>query len=511
MNSDMDSNLVSRSKHLSFLLRHDKHYEFDEHGWREISDLTVNHGYTMDELKEIVARNNKQRFEFSDDMRRIRARQGHSVRVDVELEERMPPDILYHGTGERFLASIEEQGINKGRRLYVHLSETGETAVNVGARHGKPVVLVIDAKGMVDDGHKFFLSRNGVWMTEYVDVKYLNGVLNMEDYFATERNGHELKDFYDAEANTLDIRSNGRYPSNVLSNMCSNGFRFEGMVCGSMEGFLQSLKYQDRDKQRQICSMKGGNARKRSVNSWQTDQVVWWKGEAYDRQSEDYQKLIRRAYGAMFEQSERFRAALMQTRGTTLIHSSGEANPYKTILTPQEFCQILTDLRDNYDKRDKGVERKKRVFVDMDNVLVDFESGLARVSDETKKEYEGRLDEIPGVFGLMKPMPGAVDAMHELQKQYDLFILSTAPWKNPSAWSDKVMWVTRYLDDVFHKRMVITHRKDLCLGDYLIDDRGKNGASEFAGEWIEFGSEKFPDWKSVLVYLGVESPEYIDS
>ena len=69
----------------------------------------------------------------------------------------------------------------------------------------------------------------------------------MEDYFATERNGHELKDFYDAEANTLDIRSNGRYPSNVLSNMCSNGFRFDGMVCGSMEGFLQSLKHQDRD------------------------------------------------------------------------------------------------------------------------------------------------------------------------------------------------------------------------------------------------------------------------
>lgn len=156
---------------------------------------------------------------------------------------------------------------------------------------------------------------------------------------------------------------------------------------------------------------------------------------------------------------------------------------------------------DNYDKRDKGIECKKRVFVDMDNVLVDFESGLAQVSEEVKQEYEGRLDEIPGLFGLMKPMPGAIDSMHELQKHYDLFILSTAPWKNPSAWSDKVSWVTKYLDDVFHKRMVITHRKDLCQGDYLIDDRGKNGTSEFAGEWIEFGSEKFPDWNSVLVYL----------
>ena len=206
----------------------------------------------------------------------------------------------------------------------------------------------------------------------------------------------------------------------------------------------------------------------------------------------------------MFEQNERFRTALMSTRGQILYHSRGESNPFKTILTEDELCTILTELRDNYDKRDKGIERKKRVFVDMDNVLVDFESGLAQVSEEVKQEYEGRLDEIPGLFGLMKPMPGAIEAMHELQKHYDLFILSTAPWKNPSAWSDKVKWVTQYLDDVFHKRIVITHRKDLCLGDYLIDDRGKNGTSEFTGEWIEFGSEKFPDWYSVLEYLKPE-------
>lgn len=149
------------------------------------------------------------------------------------------------------------------------------------------------------------------------------------------------------------------------------------------------------------------------------------------------------------------------------------------------------------------MDRKKIVFVDMDNVLVDFESGLAQVSESVKKEYEGREDEIPGLFGLMKPMPGAIEAMHELQNYYDLFILSTAPWKNPSAWSDKVKWVTKYLDDVFHKRMVITHRKDLCQGDYLIDDLGRNGTSEFKGEWIQFGSEKFPNWESVLAHLGV--------
>ena len=147
---------------------------------------------------------------------------------------------------------------------------------------------------------------------------------------------------------------------------------------------------------------------------------------------------------------------------------------------------------------------KKRLFFDMDNVLVDFASGIARLDDATKQEYEGRLDEVPGIFALMDPMPGAIDAVHRLAEKYDVYILSTAPWKNPSAWSDKVKWVTQYLDDVFHKRMVITHRKDLCQGDYLIDDRGKNGTSDFAGEWIEFGSEKFPDWNSVLDYLNAK-------
>ena len=152
----------------------------------------------------------------------------------------------------------------------------------------------------------------------------------------------------------------------------------------------------------------------------------------------------------------------------------------------------------------------KRVFIDMDNVLVDFQSGLDQVSEEVKAEYAGRLDEIPGLFAKMKPMPGAIEAVHELQKRYDLFIISTAPWKNPSAWSDKVKWVTKYLDDVFHKRLIISHHKDLCQGDYLIDDRVKNGTSEFAGEWIEFGSEQFPNWESVLKYFaGQRLDEYL--
>ena len=144
---------------------------------------------------------------------------------------------------------------------------------------------------------------------------------------------------------------------------------------------------------------------------------------------------------------------------------------------------------------------KKRLYFDMDGVIVDFVSALKLQSEETLKEYEGHLDEIPGLFSQMKPMPGALEAVRRLNEKYDCYILSTAPWNNPSAWSDKVAWITEHLDDVFHKKMIITHCKHLCKGDYLIDDRDKHGVTDFEGEWIHFGSEKFPNWDAVLEYL----------
>lgn len=144
---------------------------------------------------------------------------------------------------------------------------------------------------------------------------------------------------------------------------------------------------------------------------------------------------------------------------------------------------------------------KKRLYFDMDNVLVDFESGIARLDEATRIAYSGRLDEVPGIFSRMDPMPGAIAAVHQLAKDFDVYILSTAPWKNPSAWADKVTWVTEYLDDVLHKRLILSHHKDFLKGDYLIDDRPKHGADNFEGEWIQFGSERFPDWKTVIEYL----------
>ncbi|WP_445666400.1 5' nucleotidase, NT5C type [Fodinibius sp. AD559] len=143
----------------------------------------------------------------------------------------------------------------------------------------------------------------------------------------------------------------------------------------------------------------------------------------------------------------------------------------------------------------------KIVYVDMDSVLVDFESGIDRLSEETYQEYENDLDEVPGFFRDLPPVEGAIEAFHKLSKQYDVYILSTAPWQNPSAWIDKLLWVKKHLPQVAHKRLILSHNKHLNRGDYLIDDRTANGAGYFQGEHIHFGEEPFPDWDAVLDYL----------
>ena len=141
------------------------------------------------------------------------------------------------------------------------------------------------------------------------------------------------------------------------------------------------------------------------------------------------------------------------------------------------------------------------LYIDMDNVLVDFPSAFKRLSKETLKEYEGRLDEVPGIFSLMEPLEGAKDAFDSLVAEYDTYILSTAPWENPSAWSDKLLWVKTHLGIAAYKRLILSHHKNLNAGNFLIDDRTKNGAGEFRGEHIHFRTDKFPDWKAVVHYL----------
>jgi len=144
---------------------------------------------------------------------------------------------------------------------------------------------------------------------------------------------------------------------------------------------------------------------------------------------------------------------------------------------------------------------KKVLYFDMDNVLVNFQSGLDQLSEEVLQQYEGQLDNIPNVFSLMKPLDGALEAYTMLASTYDSYILSTAPWGNISSWSDKAAWVQTYLGCTAKKRLILSHNKNLNIGDYLIDDRTANGAAQFMGEHIHFGSAKFPNWKSVLNYL----------
>ena len=178
----MDLNNIS--KYMSLILRHKLDVigiELDEHGWANVNDLISgiekdNHGFNFELLEEIVRSDSKQRYSFNDDKSLIRANQGHSVNVDVELKEKEPPEYLYHGTVEKYVKSINQDGLIPKSRLYVHLSKDIKTAENVGKRHGKEVVYCIDSRQMYRDGYKFYLSENGVWLTKEAPVKYLEMV-----------------------------------------------------------------------------------------------------------------------------------------------------------------------------------------------------------------------------------------------------------------------------------------------------------------------------------------------
>ena len=147
--------------------------------------------------------------------------------------------------------------------------------------------------------------------------------------------------------------------------------------------------------------------------------------------------------------------------------------------------------------------KKPIIYIDMDGVLVDFESALTKVSPEMLEKFAGEYDNISGIFALMDPVPGALEAVDRLKEKYDLYILSSSPWENPTALGDKLAWVKKYFggdgqENIFFRKVIFSSVKHLNRGDILIDDRTANGAGDFLGRHIHFGSYEFPNWQSVL-------------
>lgn len=178
-----EKELKETSKFISLILRHKPDtigITLDEHGWANVDELVAGiaktQAFNMEMLEQIVAEDEKQRYSFNEDKTLIRANQGHSIPVDVELNEVRPPEILFHGTGEKYVVAIDEQGLVPKSRLYVHLSSNAETAWKVGQRHGKPVVYKVRSGDMFKDGFVFFCSVNGVWLTEKVPAQYLDKI-----------------------------------------------------------------------------------------------------------------------------------------------------------------------------------------------------------------------------------------------------------------------------------------------------------------------------------------------
>lgn len=178
----MEKNLKHISKFMSLVLRHKPEeigLHLDDNGWADVSELIERMNAkgikaTIEIINEVVATNEKKRFAFNDDKTRVRASQGHSVDIDLALKPAEPPEFLYHGTGEKNVNVILAEGIQKRSRQHVHLSADKETAVNVGSRHGKPIVLIVLSGEMYQDGKLFYLSANGVWLTDFVETKYIS-------------------------------------------------------------------------------------------------------------------------------------------------------------------------------------------------------------------------------------------------------------------------------------------------------------------------------------------------
>lgn len=172
----MNKELIKSSRFLSKVLRHDPGaagIKLDKNGWANVKDILHRCKLKMPDLEEIVVTNDKKRFEFDQHKIRIRARQGHSIDVDVELKETFPTEDLFHGTSDRVKDLIKLEGIKKQSRNHVHLTKDAITAIDVGARHGTPCVFRVNAPQMVQDGFKFYLSNNGVYLTDYVPPVYI--------------------------------------------------------------------------------------------------------------------------------------------------------------------------------------------------------------------------------------------------------------------------------------------------------------------------------------------------
>ncbi len=174
MKAGIGKDLIKKGKELAFLLRHDISYHFSKGGWRDVSDLTKNHGFSKTLLEKIVETDEKGRYQFDQTKNRIRAVQGHSIEVDMEYTEKEPPLELWHGTSSRFIGNIMKEGLKPMSRQYVHLSNDIETARKVGTRHGGDLVLLhIRAREAWIDGQKFYQAENGVWLTNSLSWKYI--------------------------------------------------------------------------------------------------------------------------------------------------------------------------------------------------------------------------------------------------------------------------------------------------------------------------------------------------
>lgn len=176
------------------------------------------------------------------------------------------------------------------------------------------------------------------------------------------------------------------------------------------------------------------------------------------------------------------------------------------LLTTKDWAENVVPLLHMLSDQINNVQ-KPILYLDMDGVLVDFTGAAAILTEEEKANCKGHLEDVPGIFERMQPMPGAIEAFKQLSRHYDLYILTTAPWDNETAWSGKIKWIKKHLGIYGYKRVVMTHRKDLNEGALLLDDLPKKGSAQFEGTWLQFGKSPVKDWNEAVDYLLSDAPK----
>ncbi len=309
-----------------------------------------------------------------------------------------------------------------------------------------------------------------------------------------------------------DLPLSAKAAIELLHNICNTekpdliiGTSMGGMFAEQLYGFdriLVNPAFQIAETFKTLHAM----GKQKWLNQRQDGQTEFWMTQDL---VEEFREVAQQCFTKVSEEERRIRVFglfgdkdpvvhtknIFESHYINAISFDGEHRLNDHILV-NSVIPVITWIDDRQEGRQKPI-----LYIDLDDTLVDYKNGWRHLSDDIQKEYEGHLYDAPNYFANLEPMPSAIKAFRKLSLTYDTYILSSAPFSNPTAWSDKLLWVQKYLGVGSFRRLIISHHKNLNYGDYLIDDREVNGAKDFMGTFLHFGTDPFKTWDDILTFF----------